>query len=129
MTTEAKVVLTGDDSPLRRSLASARDNLNRFGSEATAPFVKLRDAMGNLGNIMAGIGAVKLAGLADQAALMQARLKDVTGNIQAAAQAQGQLFQASQRLQVSYNDMAGSFSKMLPAVYKDQPSRYSRWTN
>lgn len=116
MTTEAKVVLTGDDSPLRRSLASARENLNRFGADAASPFTKLRDSMGNLGNIMAGIGAVKLIGLADQAALIQARLKDVTGSILEGQQAQGQLFAASQRLQVSYSDMAGSFSKMLPAV-------------
>lgn len=116
MTTEAKVVLTGDDSPLRRSLASARENLNRFGADAASPFAKLRDSMGNLGNIMAGIGAVKLIGLADQAALIQARLKDVTGSILEGQQAQGQLFAASQRLQVSYSDMAGSFSKMLPAV-------------
>lgn len=116
MTTEAKVTLTGDDSPLRRSLASARENLNRFGADAASPFAKLRDSMGNLGNIMAGIGAVKLIGLADQAALIQARLKDVTGSILEGQQAQGQLFAASQRLQVSYSDMAGSFSKMLPAV-------------
>lgn len=116
MAIETKIVLTGDDAPLRRALNSAREGLNRFGNEALEPFAKIRDSLGNLGNIMAGIGAVKLIGLADQAALIQARLKDVTGSIQAGQQAQGQLFAASQRLQVSYSDMAGSFSKMLPAV-------------
>lgn len=116
MTVETKILITGDDAPLRRALGSARDGLNRFGTEALEPFGKIRDALGNLGNIMAGVGAIKLIGLADQAALIQARLKDVTGSIQAGQQAQGQLFAASQRLQVSYSDMAGSFSKMLPAV-------------
>lgn len=116
MATEAKVVLTGDESPLRRSLASARDNLNQFGNDALQPFAKIRDALGNLGNIMAGVGAVKLIELADQAALVQARLKDVAGSFVAAQQAQQQLYAAAQRLQVSYGDMAGSFSKMLPAV-------------
>lgn len=116
MATEAKVVVTGDESPLRRSLASARDNLNQFGNDALQPFAKIRDALGNLGNIMAGVGAVKLIELADQAALVQARLKDVAGSFVAAQQAQQQLYAAAQRLQVSYGDMAGSFSKMLPAV-------------
>lgn len=116
MTVETKIVLTGDDAPLRRALGSARDGLNRFGNEALEPFAKIRDALGNLGNIMAGIGAIKLTALADQAALIQARLKDVSGTFEAAARAQQQLFAASQRLQVSYSDLAGSFSKMLPAV-------------
>lgn len=116
MTVETKIVITGDDSPLRRALGSARDGLNRFGNEALEPFDKVRDALGNLGNIMAGIGAIKLTALADQAALIQARLKDVSGSFEAAAKAQQQLFAASQRLQVSYSDLAGSFAKMLPAV-------------
>lgn len=116
MTVETKIVITGDDAPLRRALGSARDGLNRFGTEALEPFGKIRDALGNLGNIMAGIGAIKLTALADQAALIQARLKDVSGSFEAAAKAQQQLFAASQRLQVSYSDLAGSFAKMLPAV-------------
>lgn len=116
MTVETKIVITGDDAPLRRALGSARDGLNRFGNEALEPFGKIRDALGNLGNIMAGIGAIKLTALADQAALIQARLKDVSGSFEAAAKAQQQLFAASQRLQVSYSDLAGSFAKMLPAV-------------
>lgn len=113
---ETKVVLTGDEGPLKRAVDSARATLNRFGDEAGQPFAKLRDAMGNVGNLIAGLGAMRLIGLADDASLIQARLKDVTGGIQAASQAQAQLFAASQRLQVSYGDMAGSFSKMLPAV-------------
>lgn len=113
---ETKVVLTGDEGPLKRAVDSARATLNRFGDEAGAPFSKLRDSLGNVGNLIAGLGAMRLIGLADDAALIQARLKDVTGGIQAAGQAQAQLFAASQRLQVSYGDMAGSFSKMLPAV-------------
>lgn len=113
---ETKVVLTGDEGPLKRAVDSARATLNRFGDEAGQPFAKLRDSLGNVGNLIAGLGAMRLIGLADDAALIQARLKDVTGGIQAAGQAQAQLFAASQRLQVSYGDMAGSFSKMLPAV-------------
>jgi tape measure domain-containing protein len=114
--TEAKIILTGDEGPLRRSLAAARDNLNTFGNEALEPFAKLRDTLGNIGNIMAGIGVVKLTQLADDAALIQARLKDVAGSFTAAQKAQEQLYAASQRLAVSYSDLAGSFSKMLPAV-------------
>jgi tape measure domain-containing protein len=114
--TEAKIVLTGDEGPLKRSLAAARDNLNSFGNEALAPFAKLRDALGNIGNLMAGIGVIKLTQLADDAALIQARLKDVAGSFTAAQKAQEQLYAASQRLAVSYSDLAGSFSKMLPAV-------------
>lgn len=113
---ETKVVLTGDEGPLKRAVDSARATLNRFGDEAGQPFAKLRDSLGNVGNLIAGLGAMRLIGLADDASLIQARLKDVTGSIQAAGQAQAQLFTASQRLQVSYGDMAGSFSKMLPAV-------------
>lgn len=114
--TTAKIVISGDDTPLRRTLASARQQMNQFGSEAMAPFTKLRDAMGNLGNIMAGLGAVKLVGIVDGAAQVQARLRDVAGSIQQAAQAQQALFAASQRLGVSYEDMAGGFARMLPAV-------------
>lgn len=114
--TQAKIVLTADDSPLRRTLSSARESLNKFGSDALSPFAKIRDAMGNLGNIMAGIGAIKIVGLADQAALIQARLKDVAGSFEAANAAQAQLYASSQKLQVGYADLAGSFAKMLPAV-------------
>ncbi len=114
--TQARITINGDDSPLRRALGSARENLNKFGNEAMSPFAKIRDAVGNLGNIMAGIGAIKIAGLADQAALIQARLKDVSGSFEAANLAQSQLYASAQRLQVSYGDLAGSFSKMLPAV-------------
>lgn len=113
---ETKVVLTGDEGPLKRAVDSARSTLNRFGEEAGQPFAKLRDALGNVGNLVAALGGMRIIGLADDAALIQARLRDVAGGIQAAAQAQGQLFAASQRLQVSYGDLAGSFSKMLPAV-------------
>lgn len=114
--TTAKIVITGDDTPLRRTLSSARQQMNQFGSEAMAPFAKIRDAMGNLGNIMAGLGAVKLVGIIDGAAQVQARLRDVAGSIQGAAQAQQALFAASQRLGVSYEDMASGFARMLPAV-------------
>ena len=114
--TQAKIVLTADDSPLRRTLSSARESLNKFGSDALSPFAKIRDAMGNLGNIMAGIGAIKIVGLADQAALIQARIKDVAGSFDAANAAQAQLYASSQKLQVGYSDLAGSFAKLLPAV-------------
>lgn len=116
MSTEAKVILVGDEAPLKSSLQRARDDMNRFGEEAMQPFAKLRDAMGNLGNIMMGFGAVRLTQLADEAALIQARIKDVAGNFVEAHQAQQQLFASAQRLQVGYADLAGSFSKMLPAV-------------
>lgn len=114
--TQAKITLTADDSPLRRTLSSARESLNKFGADALSPFAKIRDAFGNLGNIMAGVGAIKIIGLADQAALIQARIKDVAGSFEAANTAQAQLYAASQRLQVGYADLAGSFAKMLPAV-------------
>ena len=116
MSTEAEVILVGDEAPLKSSLQRARDDMNRFGEEAMQPFAKLRDAMGNLGNIMMGFGAVRLTQLADEAALIQARIKDVAGNFVEAHQAQQQLFASAQRLQVGYADLAGSFSKMLPAV-------------
>lgn len=114
--TTARIVLAGDVSPLRRSLAEARQSLNQFGQQSAQPFRALRDQLGNLGNLMIGFGAIKLGGLADQATLIQARLKDVTGSTAAAIGAQSALYQSAQRLQVGYEDMAGSFSKMLPAV-------------
>lgn len=114
--TQAKIVLTGDESSLKSSLSRARDDLNRFGNDAAQPFAKLRDAFGNLGNIMAGLGAIKLTQIADEAALIQARIKDVAGGFVEAQKAQQQLYAASQNLQVSYSDLAGSFAKMLPAV-------------
>ena len=114
--TQAKIIIGGDDSPLRRALSSAREGLNKFGNDVTAPFAKIRDAMGNLGNIMAGLGAIKITALADQASMIQARLKDVTGSFDAANTAQAQLYTSAQKLQVGYADLAGSFSKMLPAV-------------
>ncbi len=114
--TTARIVLDGDVSPLRRSLAEARQSLNQFGQQSAQPFRALRDQLGNLGNLMIGFGAIKLGGLADQATLIQARLKDVTGSTAAAIGAQSALYQSAQRLQVGYEDMAGSFAKMLPAV-------------
>ena len=116
MSTEAKVILVGDEAPLKSSLQRARDDMNRFGEEAMQPFAKLRDAMGNLGNIMVGFGAVRFTQLADEAALIQARIKDVAGSFVEAHTAQQQIYASAQRLQVGYSDIAGSFSKMLPVV-------------
>lgn len=116
MATEAKIVLTGDDTPLQRTLDSAKDRLANFSEAAMKPFNKLREQLGGLNGIIAGIGAVKLTGIVDQMALIEARMRDVGGSILAAQEAQAELFKSAQQLQVGYGEISGTFAKMLPSV-------------
>lgn len=116
MTERARIIIEGDASQLSRTLKAAGDQLQKFGSDIQSRFASVRDQLGNLGNIVAVLGTARLTQFADDAALVTARLKDVTGSASGAATAQAQLFAMAQRLQVSYSDLAGSFSKMLPAV-------------
>lgn len=111
-----EVIVGADISPLRAQLAVAVRDVQAFGSRITGAFRGIRDSIGNIGNIVGAIGAVKLAGLADQAALLQARLKDVTGSATVAADAQKKLFAVAQNLQVGYADLTGSFARMMPAI-------------
>lgn len=116
MTTGVQVQIGADIGQLRNGLAQAGNEMRRFGERITASFAGLRNALGNVGNIVAAVGAVKLTALADDAALLSARLKDVTGSASAAAQAQAQLFSIAQDLQVGYSDLSSSFARMMPAV-------------
>lgn len=116
MTMETQVVVGADISRMKAQFAEAAREVAALGSRITGAFRGIRDAMGNIGNIMTAIGAVKLVGLADEAALLSARLKDVTGSASAAAQAQAQLFDIAQDLQVGYSDLTSSFARMMPAI-------------
>lgn len=116
MTTGVHVQIGADISQLRTGLAQAGSELRQFGERVTASFAGLRNALGNVGNIVAAVGAVKLTALADDAALLSARLKDVTGSAKSATDAQQQLFAIAQNLQVGYSDLASSFARMMPAV-------------
>ena len=116
MTMETQVIVGADISRMKAQFAEAAREVAALGSRITGAFRGIRDAMGNIGNIMTAIGAVKLVGLADEAALLSARLKDVTGSASAAAQAQAQLFNIAQDLQVGYSDLTSSFARMMPAI-------------
>lgn len=135
MTTQRiEVVIDGSVAPLQRSLNQGKQALGSFGSDVAVPIKALRsqlqsvgealaaplravrEQLGNIGNLVAAAGLVQFTKMADSAALIQARLKDVTGSAGQAAQAQTVLFQTAQRLQVGYGELAGSFSRMLPAV-------------
>lgn len=116
MTTGVHVQIGADIGQLRTGLAQAGSEIRQFGERITASFAGLRNALGNVGNIVAAVGAVKLTALADEAALLTARLKDVTGSAKGATDAQQQLFAIAQDLQVGYSDLASSFARMMPAV-------------
>jgi tape measure domain-containing protein len=112
----ATVIIDGDVGPLRKKLREGLDDIQGFQSRVSATFGGLRDTIGNLGNIMATLGAIRMVQLVDDATLVTARLKDVTGSAEGAAEAKQRLMASAQRLQVGYTDLAGSVAKMLPAL-------------
>ncbi len=54
--------------------------------------------------------------LGDQMTLIDARITSLTGSTQKTTEATDQLFSIANTLQVPYQDLAGSFAKLLPAV-------------
>jgi tape measure domain-containing protein len=116
MANVVEVVVGADITGLRKQFAVASAEVKQFGTGVKNAFAGIRDAMGNIGNLMGGFAAVKLIQVADEAALLSARLKDVTGSAKLASEAQGQLFNIAQRLQVGFADLTGSFARMMPAV-------------
>lgn len=116
MTLRKEIVIDGNITPLQRKLAEAGDSFVKFGQRIQSSFTGVRDAIGNLGNIMAVLGASKLAGIADEATLISARLRDVTGSASEAVATQSGAYAMAQRLQVGYGEVAGSIARMLPMV-------------
>ena len=70
MTMETQVVVGADISRMKAQFGEAAREVQAFGSRITGAFRGIRDALGNIGNIVAAVGAVKLTGLADEAALL-----------------------------------------------------------
>lgn len=116
MTLRKEIILDGNISPLQRKLAEAGESFVKFGTRVQSTFTGVRDAIGNLGNIMAVLGASKLASIADEATLISARLRDVTGSASEAVATQSGAYAMAQRLQVGYGEVAGSIARMLPMV-------------
>lgn len=113
---ELKFVLTAVTQGFTQKLQEAGSQVRSFSDGVTAQFKGIRDSIGNVGNIMAAMGAVRLVQLVDEATMVGARLKDVTGSAEGAKAAQGELYTSAQRLQVGYADLAGSVAKMLPSI-------------
>lgn len=113
---DTQVIVGADISPMRAQLAAGVREFRAFGDRIKSTMAGLRDSLGNIGNIVAAVGAVKLVGLADESALLAARLKDVTGSATDASEAQRRLFSIAQNLQVGYADLTSSFARMMPAV-------------
>lgn len=113
---ELRFTLTAITNNFTQKFQEAGNQVRTFSQGVQGQLSGIRDAVGNLGNIMAALGAVKLAALVDEATMVNARLKDVTGSAAAAETAQGQLFSSAQRLQVGYADLAGAVAKMVPAI-------------
>lgn len=113
---ELKFVLTAVTQGFTQRLQEAGNQVRSFSDGVTAQFKGIRDSIGNVGNIMAAMGAVRLVQLVDEATMVGARLKDVTGSAEGAKAAQGELYTSAQRLQVGYADLAGSVAKMLPSI-------------
>lgn len=116
MSNVVQVVVDAQIGALVRKFETASAEVKKFGTSVQSSFAGMRNAMGNIGNLMGGFAAVKLIQVADEAALLSARLKDVTGSAKLASDAQGQLFSIAQRLQVGFGDLTGSFARMMPAV-------------
>lgn len=113
---ELKFVLTASTQGFTQKLQEAGNQVRSFSDGITAQFKGIRDAIGNVGNIMAAMGAVRMMQVVDEATMVGARLKDVTGSAEGAKAAQGELYSSAQRLQVGYADLAGSVAKMLPSI-------------
>lgn len=113
---ELKFTLSAVTMGFTQKLQEAGNQVRTFSDSVVDKFKGIRDAIGNVGNIMAAMGAVRMVQLVDDATMVSARLKDVTGSAQEATAAKQQLFAMAQRLQVGYTELAGSVAKMLPAV-------------
>lgn len=116
MNQELRFNITAVTANFTQKFQEAGNQIRTFSEGVESRFKGIRDQLGNLGNLMAAVGAVKLVGLVDEATLVGARLRDVTGSAEGARAAQQTLFASAQRLQVGYTELAGSVAKMLPAV-------------
>ncbi|MCP5265714.1 MAG: tape measure protein [Burkholderiaceae bacterium] len=75
---------------------------------------------GKMGGLVAAYASLRtvLAGIrtADAMALLSTRIETVTGGTQQAVAASRELYSVAQRLGAPYQDVAGSFARMYPAV-------------
>lgn len=62
--------------------------------------------------------AMQAIGTTDRMALLDARVASLTGSTKAAKEATDSLYESSQALQAPYDDMVGSFARILPAVQR-----------
>jgi len=116
MNQELRFNITAVTANFTQKFQEAGNQIRTFSEGVESRFKGIRDQLGNLGNLMAAVGAVKLVGLVDEATLVGARLRDVTGSAEGARAAQQTLFASAQRLQVGYAELAGSAARMLPAI-------------
>jgi tape measure domain-containing protein len=127
--------VSGDDQPFQAAMSRVAQSLEQLNATAARSSLRVEQAMkesaqqsenawsqaaGKIKGVfigLASIAAVKgLVDQADQAALLDARLKNVTGTMQAAGQASQELFTIAQRLQAPYQEVAGTFARILPMV-------------
>jgi tape measure domain-containing protein len=108
------------EQAMRRMVTAARDGQSGVGSAMGGlrqVTEGLRGAVMQLGAAYVGLqGAVNFVRTADEVTLLNARLKLVTGSIEAAGEAQKELLKVAQSLQVPYTELAGTFARIMPAV-------------
>jgi tape measure domain-containing protein len=108
------------EQAMRRMVTAARDGQSGVGSAMGGlrqVTEGLRGAVMQLGAAYVGVqGAVNFVKTADQVVLLNARLKLVTGSIEAAGEAQKELYKVAQSLKVPYTELVSSFARIMPAV-------------
>ena len=108
------------EQAMRRMVTAARDGQSGVGSAMGGlrqVTEGLRGAVMQLGAAYVGVqGAVNFVKTADEVTLLNARLKLVTGSIEAAGEAQKELYKVAQSLKVPYTELVSSFARIMPAV-------------
>jgi tape measure domain-containing protein len=113
-------VVAASRQSMRRVVAASRDAQSGVGNAMGGlrqVTEGLRGAVMQLGAAYVGLqGAVKFVKTADEVTLLNARLKLVTGSIEAAGEAQKELYKVAQSLKVPYTELVSSFARIMPAV-------------
>lgn len=88
-----------------------------FGQQASEAFGRVREAITGMIAAYVGVQSVQaFVRLSDEAALAKARLEQVTGSTEKAAQAQQALYDMAQRLQAPFKEVQQVFTRLMPAV-------------
>ncbi len=112
-TSAATAQAAGDMERLAQNVRKASDESRSAGSA----FDELQSKITGLVAGYMSIGTVKaFIALSDEAALASARMVQVTGDTEKAAQAQQELYDMAQRLQAPFREVQQLFTRLLPAV-------------